>query len=103
MTSPSNNRRPVLLALGASALLTILIVAGSRNLEHYDAALFGYTTRNQQRLECPCHEGAFNATTGNVLYGPPPRALDRIDIEMRDGQVWATGTNPSTPDDGGGD
>src|SRR5262249_4775608 len=38
-----NNRKPVLLALAASALLTILIVAGSRNLEHYDAALFGYT------------------------------------------------------------
>jgi len=43
MTSSSDNRRPVLLALGASFLLTVLIVAGSRNLEHYDAALFGYT------------------------------------------------------------
>src|SRR5215217_828834 len=43
MTSPSTNRKPVLLALAASFLLTVLIVAGSRNLEHYDAALFGYT------------------------------------------------------------
>ncbi len=43
MTVPSNNRKPTLLALAASALLTILIVAGSRNLEHYDSALFGYT------------------------------------------------------------
>src|SRR5215217_9017516 len=43
MNSPSDNRRPVLLALAASFLLTVLIVAGSRNLEHYDAALFGYT------------------------------------------------------------
>lgn len=38
-----NHRRPVLLALFASAGLTLLIVIGSRNLEHYDAALFGYT------------------------------------------------------------
>ena len=60
-----------------------------------------YYSRNHQRLECPCHEGAFDAATGNVLYGPPPRALDRIDVEMRDGQVWATGRNPSTPEDGG--
>src|SRR6187399_2432886 len=37
------NRQPILLALGASFLLTVLIVIGSRNLEHYDAALFGYT------------------------------------------------------------
>jgi Rieske Fe-S protein len=60
-----------------------------------------YYSRNHQRLECPCHEGAFDAATGNVLYGPPPRALDRIDVEMRDGQVWAIGRNPSAPEDGG--
>jgi hypothetical protein len=41
---PRNSRlRPVLLALTASAVLTLLIIVGSRNLEHYDAALFGYT------------------------------------------------------------
>lgn len=40
-------------------------------------------------LECPCHEGHFDATTGNVLAGPPPRPLGRIDVEVRDGTVWA--------------
>lgn len=44
------------------------------------------------RLECPCHEGGFDVQTGNVLYGPPPRPLDRIELEVRDGgEVWATG------------
>src|SRR5215213_8991744 len=43
MTSSSTHRKPVLLALAASFVLTVLIIAGSRNLEHYDAALFGYT------------------------------------------------------------
>jgi hypothetical protein len=43
MVTTSTKRKPVLLALGASLLLTILIVVGSRNLEHYDSALFGYT------------------------------------------------------------
>src|SRR5437763_14917882 len=43
MASPATNRKPVLLGLAASFLLTILVVVGSRNLEHYDAALFGYT------------------------------------------------------------
>src|SRR6202165_3356458 len=37
------NRKPILLALAASFLLTVLIIVGSRNLEHYDAALFRYT------------------------------------------------------------
>ncbi|HEV8590008.1 MAG TPA: Rieske (2Fe-2S) protein [Pyrinomonadaceae bacterium] len=50
-----------------------------------------YYAAAHQRLECPCHEGAFDATTGNVLYGPPPRPLDVIEVEVRDGQVWAVG------------
>ena len=50
-----------------------------------------YYERQHKRLECPCHEGAFDAATGNVLYGPPPRPLDVIEIEMRDGTVWAVG------------
>jgi len=55
-----------------------------------------YYSRDHQRLECPCHEGAFDAATGNVLYGPPPRPLDSIDVEIREGQVWAIGRRAST-------
>ncbi len=54
-----------------------------------------YYSRDHQRLECPCHEGAFDAGTGNVLYGPPPRPLDAIEVELRGGQVWATGRRAS--------
>ncbi len=56
-----------------------------------------YYSRDQQRLECPCHEGAFDAATGDVLYGPPPRALDAIEVEARNGQVWAIGRSASAP------
>ena len=56
-----------------------------------------YFERAQQRLECPCHDGAFDAKTGNVLYGPPPRPLDIIKLEVRpDGEVWATGREASS-------
>ena len=51
-----------------------------------------YFERAHQRLECPCHDGAFDAKTGNVLYGPPPRPLDPITLELRaGGEVWAVG------------
>ena len=51
-----------------------------------------YFDRGHQRLECPCHEGAFDAQTGNVLYGPPPRPLDTLMLEVRgNGEVWAIG------------
>ena len=55
-----------------------------------------YFSHEHQRLECPCHEGAFDARTGNVLFGPPPRALDAVEIEVRDGEIWAKGRKAST-------
>lgn len=55
-----------------------------------------YYSKAHARLECPCHEGAFDAATGSVLYGPPPRPLDAIEVETRDGEVWAIGRKPST-------
>lgn len=60
-----------------------------------------YYSRDHQRLECPCHEGAFDAANGNVLYGPPPRPLDTIEVETRDGQVWAIGRTASPVKVGG--
>jgi Rieske Fe-S protein len=51
-----------------------------------------YFERAHQRLECPCHDGAFDPKTGSVLFGPPPRPLDPIELEVRtDGKVWAVG------------
>ena len=59
-----------------------------------------YYSRDHQRLECPCHEGAFDASTGEVLYGPPPRPLDVVEIETRDGQVWAVNRKPAAEENG---
>ena len=33
------------------------------------------------KFRCPCHGGVFDAQ-GNVVSGPPPRALDRIDAQI---------------------
>ena len=43
------------------------------------------------RLECPCHNGAFDAATGAVLEGPPPRPLPRIVLRITDGRIFAEG------------
>lgn len=51
-----------------------------------------YFEKQKQRLECPCHEGGFDMRTGDVLYGPPPRPLDKVEIEVKEnGEVWAVG------------
>ena len=38
-----NYTNPTLIGIAASAILTALVIIGSRNLEHFDSALFGYT------------------------------------------------------------
>jgi Rieske Fe-S protein len=48
--------------------------------------------RDQHHLECPCHVGIFDQRTGEVLAGPPPRGLPRIQLEEREDGVYATGT-----------
>ncbi|CAN5325260.1 hypothetical protein BH10ACI3_BH10ACI3_02600 [soil metagenome] len=42
LPSSVNYSNPTLIGVGASAVLTALVIIGSRNLEHFDSALFGY-------------------------------------------------------------
>lgn len=50
-----------------------------------------YFDTNLNRLECPCHQGAYDIKSGFVLGGPPRRPLDEIMLQVRAGQVWAVG------------
>lgn len=43
-------------------------------------------------LKCPCHQGAFDARMGHVMFGPPRRPLEVIILQVRaGGQLWAIG------------
>jgi|SRR5579862_1390022 len=48
---------------------------------------------DQQRLYCPCHNGAFSLEDGHVLQGPPPRPLPRIELQLIGEQIYATGVS----------
>ena len=45
-------------------------------------------SRSAERFECPCHDAAFDARTGRVLYGPPPRGLERLAVEVDGADLW---------------
>jgi arsenite oxidase small subunit len=47
--------------------------------------------RNLGCFRCPCHQGTYDAMSGAVLHGPPPRPLDQIFLQTRGGEVWAVG------------
>ncbi|MFP3914795.1 MAG: ubiquinol-cytochrome c reductase iron-sulfur subunit [Actinomycetota bacterium] len=49
-----------------------------------------YWEPREGHLECPCHEGIFDLD-GRPVAGPPERPLARIELEIRDGAVWAIG------------
>ena len=48
------------------------------------------------KLRCPCHNGWFEAETGRVLSGPPPRPLARVELTIENGTVFATGIERRT-------
>ena len=48
---------------------------------------------DHDRLFCPCHHGVFEPSTGEATAGPPERPLTRIEVEVRDGVVWAKGVD----------
>ena len=37
---------------------------------------------------CPCHHGLFDQKTGAVVGGPPPRALDTLEVKVDGGAVF---------------
>ncbi|MBM3461947.1 MAG: Rieske (2Fe-2S) protein [Armatimonadetes bacterium] len=47
--------------------------------------------KEHMRLECPCHDGAFDVTDGRVLQGPPPRPLPKIALRVTDEGIFAEG------------
>lgn len=47
-------------------------------------------------LHCPCHDGIFDLLTGRPIAGPPRRPLARVTLEIREGNVVATGIEKRT-------
>lgn len=50
----------------------------------------------ERELHCPCHDGIFDLLTGRPISGPPQRPLARVTLEIRDGDVIATGIEKRT-------
>ncbi len=63
------------------------LAAYSQKCTHLSCAI--YYSREQNRFECPCHEGFFSVENGSVLQGPPPRPLPKVVVEERGGRLYA--------------
>jgi nitrite reductase/ring-hydroxylating ferredoxin subunit len=47
-------------------------------------------------LHCPCHEGSFDVASGRPIAGPPRRPLSRVHLQVRNGEIFATGVEERT-------
>ena len=62
-------------------------VAYSQKCTHLSCAV--YYEKEQNRLECPCHQGFFSIADGSVMQGPPQRAVAARRTGKKDGQLVA--------------
>lgn len=65
------------------------LVAYSSICTHLACAVIPHP--EERLLDCPCHEGAFDAEDGSVVQGPPPRPLPVIELEERPDGIYAVG------------
>jgi Rieske Fe-S protein len=79
---PTNEDPCILVRTAADAY-----VAYSQKCTHLSCAV--YYANEQNRLECPCHQGYFSLADGAVLQGPPQRPLPRVVLEQKDGRLVA--------------
>jgi nitrite reductase/ring-hydroxylating ferredoxin subunit len=68
-------------------------VAYSQKCTHLACAV--YFSANDDRLECPCHQGLFCVKDGSVLQGPPRRPLPQIILERDNARLVAVGVKGS--------
>jgi Rieske Fe-S protein len=84
-TYPTEDDRAIAIRLEDGRL-----VAYSSICTHLACAVLWRAEDN--RLECPCHDGVFSAATGEVLAGPPPRPLPAVRLREDAQGIWAVGT-----------
>ena len=82
-TYPTKDDHCILVRTGADEY-----VGYSQKCTHLSCAV--YFSQENNRLECPCHQGFFSIKDGAVLQGPPSRPLPRIVLQRRGQQLIAS-------------
>ena len=88
-TYPGEHDQCVLVRTGDGGLL-----AYGQKCTHLSCAVLPDVAKGT--FVCPCHHGAFDMATGQPIAGPPRRPLPRITLELRNGEIYATGVELRT-------
>ena len=88
---PAGGTRPFTVAGSKTPFILIHLNDGSwrayeQKCTHLSCAVFYQPA--QDKIQCPCHNGWFDARTGVVLQGPPPRPLHRLEVLVKGGEIY---------------
>jgi cytochrome b6-f complex iron-sulfur subunit len=79
--------------LPGSAIPYILIHLESGELKAYEQkcthlSCAVFYRAGSGKIECPCHNGWFDAATGTPVQGPPPRPLPSLKVILKGEEVY---------------
>jgi nitrite reductase/ring-hydroxylating ferredoxin subunit len=78
-------------SLGDSPIIILNVAGEVRAFEAtctHEGCPLGWNAQ-QRLIRCPCHGGAYDAM-GNVVEGPPPAPLPRLDAEVGYGMIFVS-------------
>jgi|RhiMethySRZTD1v2_1073278.scaffolds.fasta_scaffold145305_4 Rieske Fe-S protein len=70
------------------------LIAYSQKCTHLSCAV--RPLMDEGVIHCPCHEGYFDLRSGRPIAGPPRRPLSIVRLQVRGGDVYATGIQERT-------
>lgn len=91
---PPGGTKPFRLPGGHTPYILIHLESGlfkayEQKCTHLSCAVF--YKAGTGKIECPCHNGWFDANTGDVLQGPPPRPLPALQVVEEGDDIFVLG------------
>lgn len=91
---PPGGTKPFRLPGGHTPYILIHLESGlfkayEQKCTHLSCAVF--YKAGTGKIECPCHSGWFDANTGDVLQGPPPRPLPALQVVEEGDDIFVLG------------
>jgi arsenite oxidase small subunit len=98
-TYPTSDRSAILIHLGSGDFVAYDAVCTHLGCQiHFDKEPIKGWEDRKDNLFCACHGGVFDAKSGDVLAGPPPRPMPKIKLEIdTNGDIYANGYESGLP------
>jgi Rieske Fe-S protein len=98
-TYPTSDRSAILIHLASGDFVAYDAVCTHLGCQiHFDKEPIKGWENRTDNLFCACHGGVFDAKSGDVMAGPPPRPMPKVKLEIdTNGDIYANGYESGLP------